>query len=468
MTPNKPNFLIFLSDQHRGDWLPYDKSVSKSKAMKDLPLIMPNVKSIMKKGVTFTNAITPSPLCAPARACLTSGKRYKDCGVKGNYQNYPITKHTYYKKLKNEGYITASVGKLDLHKATLFWGLNGWLEEFKQLGFTNVIDNEGKWDAIFSVIREKDTNGKFRRVKSSDYTPKGPYMNFLKENNLLDIHVNDFMKRFGKKNLNTDPTPLPEFAYCDNWVAKNAITMLKGFSHNQPWHLVVNFVGPHDPWDVTKRMKKKVKNKTLPPPFQVNGVTYQAEIEVRKNYAAMIENIDRNIGLILNEVRRRNELDNTVIIYTSDHGEMLGDFGRYGKLRPERGSISIPLIITAPNCIKNYYSGALVELQDLNNTILNYAGLKFSNSLDSNSLRSVIEGKSDYLRDYQVSAIDLSEVGLSGWKMISDGQYKLVVEDQRNIKLFNIKKDPWEEINLSNEKKSIRNKLYQELERIYD
>lgn len=81
----KPNFLIFLPDQHRGDWLPYDEKVYDCNSMEPLPLNMPNLKILMENGVTFTNTITPSPLWAPARACLASGTRYKDCGVRGNY-----------------------------------------------------------------------------------------------------------------------------------------------------------------------------------------------------------------------------------------------------------------------------------------------------------------------------------------------------------------------------------------------
>lgn len=461
---DKPNFLIFLPDQHRGDWLPYDEAIFQKKGMKKLPLKMPNIRGLMDKGITFTNAITPSPLCAPARACLASGKRYKDCGVKGNYQDYPIDQETYYSKLKNQGYITASVGKLDLHKPTHFWGLNGWIEDLSILGFTEAIDNEGKWDAIFSVIREKDEKGRLRRVEPQNYTPKGPYMKFLAENELLNTHIKDFMKRFGKRNLNTEPTPLPDYVYCDNWIANSAIKILRDFQKDKPWYLVVNFTGPHDPWDITKKMKEKLKNLSFPPPNNGDEKTIQKEIKVRKNYAAMLENIDQNIGLILDEVKKRNELENTIIIYSSDHGEMLGDFCRYGKTHPERGSVSIPLVISGSNVIENKNSNALVELQDLHATILDYAGINFSDLNDSLSLREILEGKKETHREYQISELDLSEVGLEEWILISDGRYKLILENHKQIRLYNIEEDPWENLNIAKDNPQIKKRFLKKLD----
>ena len=178
-------------------------------------------------------------------------------------------------------------------------------------------------------------------------------------------------------------------------ITKNAINMLKEFPKDKPWHLVVNFTGPHDPWDVTVRMKNNWKENSFPSPNKGDKKKIKEEIAVRQNYAAMLENIDRNIGLILDEVDKRGELDNTIIIYSSDHGEMLGDFECYGKTRPHRGSVRIPLVIAGPNIKEGVYSNALVELQDLTSTIIDYAGTKMEEAKDSISLRRILEGKDD-------------------------------------------------------------------------
>ncbi len=465
--PDKTNFLFFFPDQHRGDWMPYSKDVFKIMGMDDLPLRMLNLKKLMNKGVTFINAITPSPLCAPARACLASGLRYKDCKVAGNYENYPVNQKTYYSVLKENGYSVGSVGKLDLHKPTFFWGLNGWIPDLEKMGFTHVINNEGKWDAIQSVIMERDDKGRKRRVKPANFKPKGPYLKYLADNDLLNTHVKDFNKRFGKKNLNSDPTPLPEHAYCDNWLTNNAINMLREFPKDKPWHLVVNFTGPHDPWDVTERMKKAWEGISFPSPNKGDEKKIEEEIEVRHNYAAMLENIDRNIGLILDEVEKRGELDDTIIIYSSDHGEMLGDFENYGKTRPHRGSVKIPLVIAGPNIKKGIYSDALVELQDLTSTIIDYAGAKMEEAKNSLTLRHILEGDDDVHRRYQISALDLSKVGVKEWKMISDGEFKLVVENGDTYRLYSLKDDPWENNDISEENPLILNTLLKKLNLIY-
>jgi arylsulfatase A-like enzyme len=463
---DKPNFLFFFPDQHRGDWMPHGKKIFKTLGMDPIPLRMPNLSKLMQKGVTFTNAISPSPLCAPARACLASGLRYHNCRVKGNYENYPLNQKTYYSVLRDKGYNVGSVGKLDLHKPKLSWGLNGWIPELEKLGFTHVIDNEGKWDAIRSVIMKEGEKGRLSRVKPENYEPKGPYIKFLHDNDLLITHINDFMKRFGKKNLNSDPTPIPEEAYCDNWLSNNAIEMLNKFPKNKPWHLVVNFTGPHDPWDITERMKQTWENVSFPSPNKGNDKKIEEEIKVRQNYAAMLENIDRNIGLILDEVNKRGELDNTIIIYSSDHGEMLGDFKSYGKTRPYRGSVNIPLVIAGPTINEGVYSNALVELQDLTSTILDYGHAEMPEAKDSQSLRHILEGKDEIHRKFQISALDLSKVGVKEWKMISDGEFKLVVEGGDVYRLYNLKDDPWENNDISEENPLILNKLLKELDLI--
>jgi len=71
----RPNFLFLFSDQHRGDWMPYDKEIKRKLGVEDLELKMPNIRSLMDHGTAFTEAVSPAPLGAPARACLAAGKR---------------------------------------------------------------------------------------------------------------------------------------------------------------------------------------------------------------------------------------------------------------------------------------------------------------------------------------------------------------------------------------------------------
>jgi len=119
----KLNILFFCPDQHRGDWIPYNQKSLERMGIENLPIKMPNLKKIMDEGVTFTRTITPSPLCAPARASLASGLRYNKCPVKDNEDKYPLDLKNFYSVLKENGYRVGGVGKFDLNKPSYWWGL---------------------------------------------------------------------------------------------------------------------------------------------------------------------------------------------------------------------------------------------------------------------------------------------------------------------------------------------------------
>jgi arylsulfatase len=426
---SRPNFLFLFPDTHRGDWMPYDKATLASLGMEKLPLQMPHMEALMRQGVTFTRAVTSAPLCAPARACLASGLRYNKPDVAGNHENYDTTLTTFYSVLKEQGYRVGGVGKFDLHKATHWWGLHGWIDELAELGFTDAIDNAGKIDAIIS--------GK--------EAPKDPYMNYLYKKGLAEIHLKDMTDR-GQR---TDATDLPDEAYCDNWLTRNGIGMLQSFPADQPWFLMVNFVGPHEPWDITHRMKAEWEGVQFEKPHDCT-LPEETWNSIRQNYAAMLHNIDRNVGELIEEVKRRGELDNTVIIYASDHGDMLGDYNKFGKCKPERGSVNIPLVITGPGVKRGMYSDALVELQDLASTIVDLAGSKMDEAVDAISLKPILRGEDTaQLRTVQVSGLDEGPQHPSQWRMAADQEWKLIMERGRPDRLYNLAKDPWESHNMA-------------------
>lgn len=435
----KPNILFLFPDTHRGDWMPYDKVTFKQLGMDPLPLRMPNIQSLMNRGVTFTQALTPSPLCAPARACVASGLRYHKTEVKGNKDNYPLERRTFYSVLKENGYRVGGVGKFDLHKPSHWWGLEGWIDELGVLGFTDAVDNAGKMDA----------------VNSGQIEPKDPYMKYLYEQGLAELHLKD-MKNRGHR---TEPTELPDEAYCDNWLSQNGVNMLREFPKDQPWFLMANFTGPHGPWDITRKMKESVDGIEFPSANQCEMDPHQLN-SIRQNYAAMLENIDRNIGLLLREVAKRGELDNTIVIYSSDHGDMLGDFNKWGKSKPERGSVHIPLVISGPGIQEGIYSDALVELQDIAATVLDMAGLHMHEAEDSLTLKQVLIGNQTSHRNVVISAFESK--GQGNWNVISDGTWKLI-EEGNEYRLYNLKNDPWENNNVYKKNETVSSSLLQKL-----
>ncbi|MCP5119472.1 MAG: sulfatase-like hydrolase/transferase, partial [bacterium] len=97
-----PNLLLLFPDQHRYDWVG---------ATPEIPVRTPNLDRIAARGTTFTNAVCASPLCAPSRACLASGKEYDNAGVDDNGTNYPLDQTTYYSLLRDAGYHVMGCGK---------------------------------------------------------------------------------------------------------------------------------------------------------------------------------------------------------------------------------------------------------------------------------------------------------------------------------------------------------------------
>jgi arylsulfatase len=438
----RPNILLFLPDQHRPDWVPWNT---------DLPLRMPNLARIAAGGVRFTRALCPSPLCAPSRACLASGREYDHCGVPNNKFDYPLDQPTYYQALRDAGYRVAGVGKFDLHKATLEWGLDG-SRLLSEWGFTEGIDSEGKMDAIASYT---GVRGADRRPTADDGRPaaqrgpKGPYMAFLQTRGLAEAHVEDYNGRRGEHGHHlTHTTPLPDDAYGDTWIAENGLRFLRGFPKEQPWHLVVNFTGPHSPMDVTDSMRKRWEGVRFPPPVESTALDAETHNAVRQNYAAMLENIDTQIGRFLALVEERGELDSTVIVYSSDHGEMLGDHDRWGKSTYYQPASGVPLVVAGPNMRGGTSSDALVSMHDLTATFLDLAGVPPLPEMDSRSLVPVLTGQSQTHRAHVRS-------GLDRWRLVFDGRHKLVRqaasggEAEPQVLLFDLEADPHETENLA-------------------
>ena len=404
------NLLLLFPDQQRADWLG---------GTPGLPLRTPNLDDLRRRGTQFTRAICPSPVCAPSRACLATGRDYEHCGVRNNGDDLPTGSTTFYQRLRDRGYHVAGCGKFDLHKASYIWGLDG-RNSLAEWGFTDGIDNEGKIDGVISGRN----------------APRGPYMAFLEQQGLREAHIEDIERRRREK-MATFPTPLPAHAYCDNWIGENALTLLRRAPPSQPWFLQVNFTGPHNPWDVTEDMAGWYAGVEFPAPRNETELSRDEHNAVRANYAAMIENIDRWIGRLLAEVRSRGEENETLVVFASDHGEMLGDDGRWGKVVPFQPSLAVPLIFAGPGVGANTIHDGPATLLDLPATFLDFAGAEPLPAAESRSLRPLLEGRNGPVRQHVFSALD-------DWRAVFDGRFKLIQNFGGTTWLFDLQEDPGE------------------------
>jgi arylsulfatase len=379
--------------------------------------------------VTFTNAVCPSPLCAPVRACLALGVEYDSSPVQGNGENVPLDASTIYSFMRDSGYHVMGCGKFDLNKGDCIAGRDAWgIDGQKHLeawGFSAGINNEGKLDG----------------VNSGRETPRGPYMQHLEESGARHAHMADFAAR---DRWSAFPTTLSDEDYCDNWIGRNGLQLLDDAPPDRPWFLQVNFTGPHNPWDITADMRGMYAGIQLPRPTPCAPSDARAHQEVRRNYAAMVDNVDAWVGRYVDALGRRGELDNTIIVFSSDHGEMLGDRERWGKNAPYQPSVGVPLVVAGPRVARDVRRAGPTTILDLAATFGEWAGVRAPESMDSVSLAPALRDDGTDTRDVVLS-------GLGDWRLAFDGRHKLIARRDGVDEMYDLHDDPWEERNLSGE-----------------
>ncbi len=439
-----PNILLLLPDQWRWDWLgcedsPYGK----------VPVRTPHIDAIAARGVRFTQCRTNSPLCAPARACLALGMRYENCGVPGNGHDLEPHRTNVFHLLQRAGYRTLTCGKNDLHKKTQWKGRAGWTQLLGSYGFSDAIDQSGKFDAARNGTL--DMGG-----------PNCAYTSYLHSHGLFEEYRADYQRRRQEATDTTAPwpSPLPREHHTDDFCGRMGLELLDRTPCEEPWMLWVNFPGPHDPFDPPRELQQRYDGVAFPPPvhgsdsYRDKPVDHQ---QVRRNYAASCEGIDEWVGRLLDRVAQRGELDRTVVVFASDHGEMLGDHCRFVKNVAYEGSVHVPLVVAGPGIEAGRVRDDLVELIDVSATMLNAAGLEVPDDWDAQPLF----GPGHSPRPVQHSA-------LGSWRMVFDGRYKLIVEqpepskkpqhafeDGALLALFDLQDYPTESRNLAADKPDI-------------
>ncbi len=428
-----PNILMIMADQHRWDWV----GCAGAEWVKT-----PNIDSLAREGVRFRRAMANYPLCAPSRACLASGLRASEVGVMGNDYIYPYDVPTYYQALRAAGYRVGCVGKTDLHKKDHWEGENGDRPLMYHLGFTDPYELEGKQTAA----------GDHGRLAC-------PYQRYLMGRGLFEKFSDDYMRarreyprRYGADSI------LPLEAYEDAFVGNCACEFLENVSGGSPWHYFVSFVGPHDPWDAPKKYADMYRSAQMPEAIEdpmVEKPEWHRErrrrhdrmtrgnlLTAMRQYAGMITLIDDYVGKMLRVLEERGMRENTLVIYCSDHGEMMGDHGCFGKSFFYEPSVRVPLILSGAGVTARGLSDELVELYDLAPTCLEVAQADSSGKMTAKSLVPLLRGEKVALRDYQVSEMRDSH------RMIFDGRYKMVEVEGAPVELYDLAADAREVSNL--------------------
>lgn len=438
---NRPNILFIFDDQHRHDYLG---------AAGASFINTPNLDRLAQRGVRFTQAATNCPLCAPSRMALATGLMPVRAGVLANdFGRVPHGLPTFYQRMRDHGYWTASVGKLHLGP-TGAPGPKGDPPGAYALGFTHPCECEGKMGAGYQAA-----------------TPSGPYTHYLHEKGLLEAFYQDYQQRIeaGWAWANWDSV-LPAEAFEDAFIGRKATEWIRDVPETHPWMMFVNFVGPHSPFDPPTEYADRYRKAEMPDVVPTvmdgkpewvrqrdHGFDREAVVAAQRQYCGAIEAIDDQVGEMLDALAERGMMDNTYIIFSSDHGEMLGDFGLYAKFVAYEGSLRVPLVVSGPGIEGGRVVDALVELIDINPTICELAGLVPQEHIDAQSFVPVLEGGATEHRSETASVIE-------NFRCVRTREYKLIHNYNDVFELYDLVNDPRELNNISDERPAVFEELH--------
>lgn len=324
-----PNILLLMTDQQR-----YDTIAALTKPREHDPVIKtPALDRLCAQGTAFTRCYTPAPVCVPARAALATGlaphvANLTDNAAAGDYR----PPQSIMQRLAQRGYQTHGVGKMHF-----------------------VPDNQNLWGF---EARDRSEEGHYR-PKEDDYTA------FLCDHGF--DHVDDPHGVRSEFYYLPQPSQLPERLHHTRWVADRSIAFLKGRDAKRPFFLWSSWIKPHPPFELPTPWNKLYRAHEMAPPLRFEGQeefwTYWNHAQnrykwrgagydpllmraMRAAYFGSISYIDAQIGRVLEALG--DQLDNTLILFTSDHGELLGDYGCVGKRDMLDAAARVPLIARLP------------------------------------------------------------------------------------------------------------------------
>lgn len=467
---DKPNVLLITTDQHNAEILG---------CMGNPVVHTPNIDNLASRGAIFTQAFTPFPVCTPARTSIFTGLFAKNHGVRHNINmNYkpgayalPPERITFPEILAENGYQTSFFGKLHTRH-----------EGGKNFGIQTARLVEGKGHFVGSP-EEKD---EYRRYLLEKGYPE----------DIWKVWEND--PTYALNGYVT--SPLPDEDYIDKFIGDIALEYLERVQ--SPFFTWVSFCTPHNSWDPpalydimydpadipmphrkTGELEKKHPSwvdqvaRTIPPlpatsidkslPGGIeNAYRRFPEEKTRRMLAAYygeISHVDTQIGRVIETLERRGLMDNTLVIFTADHGDYLGNnwaFYKYGALYDSL--IRVPFICCWPvNLPESREFNELISLVDIMPTILDACGIAVPEELDGCSLLPLIKVEIDDWRDkLLVESGSTTAILTSDWKLF---QWRDGIEE-----LYNRRQDPHDMENLGDDPqmKRLRSKLHQQLDRL--
>ena len=423
----KRNILFLMTDQLRGDCLGYAGH---------LDVKTPYLDTLAAEGQYFENAYTACPSCIAARASLMTGLSpehngrvgYKD-GVDWTYET------TLAGELSKAGYDTQCVGKMHVHPLR------------NKLGFHNVQLHDG-----YMAYYRRITTPYYEHQAVAD-----DYFHWLKNEKGIDADITD--TGLECNSFVARPWIYDEESHPTNWVARGCIDYLRRRDRSKPFFLFASFVRPHPPFDAPACYFDMYKDKDLRPPFmgewadretvKRSGYRYDSSEgaldpelmrQAQVGYYACLTHLDHQIGRIFHALEQEGILNDTIILFCSDHGELLGDHHTFRKTRPYQGSVHVPLFFRIPGEKGGVRYGTATCLEDIMPTLIDLAGGEIPAGLDGVSLLPIIRGEKETA--HELVHGEHSGGALGNHYLVSDHDKYIWYDESGREQYFDLATDP--------------------------
>jgi len=426
---SKPNIILIITDQQRGDALG---------CMGNKTILTPNIDQLASDGVIFRNGYSSTPSSTPARACLLTGMSPWNHGMLGYGRMARKYKYEMPDMLSKLGYYTFGIGKMHWFPQKALHGFHGTLvDESGRVEQDGFVSDYRDWFKLQAPGENPDKTG----IDWNDNT-SGAYQ-------------------------------LDEKLHPTYWTAHTAIDFINNYAQSAPLFLEISFARPHSPYDAPQKYIDRYNNIDMPAPiigkwaecFAGKGDKTPASAfgDFGKNYAekalkhyyANISFVDDMVGEIIQTLKDKGIYENSIICFTSDHGDMMGEHYHWRKTYPYQGSTHIPYILKWNGSFKSKVNKGSkldypVELRDFLPTFLNAAKSTVPEGIDGKSLLTLLENKNPKWREY----IDLEHATTydkdNYWCALTDGKMKYIwTFSTGSEQLFNLDKDPNEIDDLS-------------------
>ena len=486
------NILFIMCDQLRADYLScYGHPFINTR----------NIDKIADMGVLFNHAYCQAPLCGPSRASFYSGRYLASHGALANADPLKLGELSLGDYLRELKYRTVLVGKSEVRinqdalKRIHIENSLDMRKSFVQGGFEYFDRLEG----IYTNQIVPDDLAYSDYLLSKGYEGKNPWENWA--NSAFDEHGKK-VSGWQMRNSNL-PSAVPEEHSETAYTTDRALEFLSAVGKEDQWCLHLSYIKPHWPYlvpspyhsyyskeHILPAVRNSVEKKNSHPVLKA----FQDELysqnfsrdEVRERviptYMGLIKQVDDHLGRILDKLKSMDLLDSTLIIFTSDHGDYLGDHWLGEKDLFHEPSVRIPMIVYDPDTRANNSRGSLneefVESVDILPTIVQFAGGQVCKQrVEGNSLLAFTRGidTQDQIREYTLSQIDYSDRGPRvslnihpydcRAHMIRNKEWKYILHEKFRPQLYNMKNDPEEFIDLgdSPEYASVRDEMHEKI-----